>query len=74
PNYWREQERKAYDLVASTRVALETCRLRTVAGHRSECIDEKKAYERAKLRMEFVREKQALVRKWLVEAAREANE
>lgn len=74
PNYWREQERKTYDLVASTRIALETCRLRTVAGHRSECIDEKKAYERAKMRMEFVREKQSLVRKWLVESGREANE
>jgi hypothetical protein len=74
PNYWRDQERKAYDQVASTRVALETCRLRTVAGRRSDCIEEKKAFERAKLRMEYVREKQQAVRKWMVQAGREANE
>lgn len=74
PNYWREQERRAYDLVASTRVAFETCRLRTVAGHRSDCIEEKKAFERAKRRMDYVREKQETVRKWLVQAGREANE
>jgi hypothetical protein len=74
PNYWRDQERRAYDLVASTRVGLETCRLRTVAGRRSDCIEEKKAFERAKMRMEYVREKQQAVRKWMVQAGREANE
>ena len=74
PNYWREQERRAYDLVASTRVALETCKLRTVAGRRSDCIEEKKAFERAKMRMECVREKQQAVKKWMVQAGREANE
>lgn len=74
PNYWREQERRAYDLVASTRVALETCRLRTVGGRKSDCIEEKKAFERAKMRMEYVREKQQAVRKWMVQAGRETNE
>lgn len=74
PNYWREQERRAYDLVASTRVALETCRLRTVGGRRSDCIEEKKAFEKAKLRMEYVREKQQAVRKWMVQAGQETNE
>lgn len=74
PGYWREQERRAFDLVASTRVALDTCRLRTVAGRRSDCIEEKKAFEKAKMRMEYVREKQQAVRKWMVEAGKEANE
>lgn len=74
PNYWREQERRAYDLLATTRVALDTCRLRTVAGRRSDCIEEKKAFERAKMRMEYVREKQLAVRKWMVQSGREANE
>ena len=74
PNYWRDQERRAYDQLASTRTSLETCRLRTVAGRRSDCIEEKKAYERAKIRMEYVREKQQAVRKWMVQAEREANE
>jgi hypothetical protein len=74
PNYWQDQERRAYDLVASTRVAFETCKLRTVAGRRSDCIEEKKAFERAKMRMEYVREKQQAVRKWMVQAGKEANE
>ena len=74
PNYWREQERRAFDLLASTRVALDTCRLRTVAGRRSDCIEEKQAFAKAKLRMEFVREKQELVRKWLVQSGKEAHE
>ncbi len=74
PNYWQEQERRAYDLVASTRVAYETCKLRTVAGRRSDCIEEKKALERAKMRMEYIREKQQAVRKWMVQAGKEANE
>lgn len=74
PNYWKEQERRAYDLVATTRVAWETCRLRTVAGHRSDCIEEKKAFEKAKMRVEYVHEKQRLVQKWMVQAGREANE
>ena len=74
PNYWQDQERRAYDLVASTRVALETCKLRTVAGRRSDCIEEKKAFERAKMRMEYVREKQQAVRKWMVQSGQEANE
>ena len=74
PNYWREQERRAFDLLASTRVALDTCRLRTVAGRRSDCIEEKQAFAKAKLRMEYVREKQELVRKWLVQSGKEANE
>ena len=74
PNYWQDQERRTYDLVASTRVALETCKLRTVAGRRSDCIEEKKAFERAKLRMEYVREKQQAVRKWMVQSGKEANE
>lgn len=74
PNYWKDQERRAYDLLASTRTALETCRLRTVAGRKSDCIEEKKAFERAKVRMDYVREKQRAVQKWMVQAGREGNE
>lgn len=74
PNYWKDQERRAYDLLASTRTALETCRLKTVGGRKSDCIEEKKAYERAKVRMEYVHEKQRAVQKWMVQAGREGNE
>jgi hypothetical protein len=74
PNYWRDQEHRAYDQLATARVAYETCRLQTVGGRRSDCIEEKKAFERAKVRMEYVRNKQQAVRKWMVQAGREANE
>jgi hypothetical protein len=74
PSYWREQEHRAYDQLATTRVAYETCRLRTVGGRKSDCIEEKKAFERARVRMDYVREKQRIVQKWMVQAGREANE
>jgi hypothetical protein len=74
PGYWREQERKAYDQVAATRIAYETCRLRTVGGRRSDCIEEKKAFERAKVRLQYVHQKQEAVVKWVVHAGRDANE
>ena len=74
PNYWRDQEHRAYDLVATTRVGYETCRLRTTGGRKSDCIEEKKAFERAKVRLDYVRSKQEAVKKWMVQAAREANE
>ena len=74
PAYWRDQEHRTYDLLASCRIAYETCRLRTVGGRKSDCIEEKKAFERAKLRMDYVREKQQAVKKWMVQAGREANE
>lgn len=74
PGYWRDQERRAYDQVAANRVAYETCRMRTVAGRHSDCIEEKKAFERSKARLEYVHVKQKAVRKWMVEASKEANE
>lgn len=74
PAYWREQEHRAYDLLASCRIAYETCRLRTVGGRKSDCIEEKKAFERAKMRMDYVRHKQEVTKKWMVQAGREANE
>lgn len=72
--YWREQERRAYDGVASARVAYETCRMRTVGGRHSECIEEKVAFQRAKARLEYCQHKVEVVRRWNVEAGRQANE
>lgn len=74
PMYWREQERKAYDGVASTRVAYETCRMRTVGGRHSECIEEKIAHQRAKMRLEFCQRKMEVVRRWAAEARQQADE
>lgn len=74
PIYWRDQERRAYDGVASARIAYETCRLRTVGGRHSECIEEKIAFQRAKLRLEFCQHKMEVVRRWNVEAGRQVDE
>ncbi len=74
PLYWREQERKAYDNVASTRIAYETCRMRTVGGRHSECIEEKIAHQRAKMRLEFCKQKCELVRRWIAEAGQQSDE
>lgn len=74
PMYWREQERRAYDSVASTRVAYETCRMRTVGGRHSECIEEKIAHQRAKMRLEFCQRKMEVVRRWTAEARQQADE
>jgi hypothetical protein len=74
PMYWREQERKAYDSVASTRIAYETCRMRTVGGRHSECIEEKIAHQRAKMRLEFCQRKMEVVRRWTAEARQQADE
>jgi len=35
PYYWDAQTKRAYDFVAQTRSELDTCKMRTVAGHRS---------------------------------------
>lgn len=74
PMYWREQERRAYDAVATTRVAYETCRMRTVGGRHPECIEEKVAHQRAKARLEFCKQKMEVVKRWMVEAGRHADE
>jgi hypothetical protein len=74
PLYWREQERNAYDRVATGRVAYDTCRLRTVAGRHPECIEEKVALQRAKVRLEYCQHQQEVVRRWNVEAARQADD
>jgi len=74
PYYWDAQTRKAYDLIASTRSALETCRMRTVAGQRSTCIDEKRAVEAAKRRLQHCLEQKERVRSWAVKLGRQLDE
>jgi hypothetical protein len=74
PHYWEGQMRRAFDLVAQTRTALETCLMRTVAGHRPSCIEEKQAHAAAKRRLEHCREQIDRVKKWTVRLHHEANE
>lgn len=74
PQYWQMQQRRAFDLVAQTRTALETCLLRTVAGRQPSCIEEKQAHAAAKRRLEHCREQIERVKKWSIKLHHEANE
>ena len=74
PLYWRDQERNAYDRVASARVAFDMCRLRTVGGRHPECIEEKVALQRAKARLGYCQQKVDIVRRVNVEVGRQADD
>jgi hypothetical protein len=74
PHYWQHQERLGYDRVASCRVAYETCRMRTIAGHRSACIEEQVELRRAKTRLDYVQQQREIVRRWSAVAGDQANE
>lgn len=74
PYYWVNQSRRAYDQVASARTTYETCRMRTVAGHRSACIEEKVAYDRARRRLEHCQQQVEQVRKWAMKIHHDADE
>lgn len=74
PQYWQSELRRGFDRVASARVSYETCRMRTVAGHRSACIEEKVALQRAQRRLEYVQQQIEVTRRWAQKAADEANE
>jgi hypothetical protein len=73
PQYWRNQIQRAFDRVATCRVSLETCRNRTIAGHRSECIEEKVALQRAKQRLDYCQEQFEVTRQWATRALEAAD-
>jgi hypothetical protein len=74
PAYWQHQIRNGFDAVAETRTQLSRKSMMTVAGHRSDCIDEKKALARAKQQLEFAQEKLKVCRQWSIKAHRAADE
>lgn len=74
PAYWQAQTRRAFDQVAATRAALMSCQMRTVGGHRPSCIEEKKAHQKARLRLELCHEKVKRVQQWAVKLQREVDE
>jgi hypothetical protein len=71
---WKQELRKRYEQVAAARTTYETCKLRTVAGQRSACYEEKKAYERAKQRLQEGERKAEAVKHWRIAYAQEAEE
>ena len=74
PAYWQQQIKVAFDELAETRTRLNTCQMRTVAGHRPSCIEEKQDYERAKRRLAYCQQMVPLVRRWSVKLQHEADE
>ena len=74
PVYWREQIRRCFDDISRARSALETCRMRKVAGHRPSCIEEEKALRAAKQRLQVAEEKAELVRRWAGRLRHEVDE
>lgn len=74
PRYWDNQVRKCYDRVAETRTALETCRMKKVAGRTPACIDEKVAFKKAKQQLEYSEAKLRLIRRWSDRVRREIGE
>ena len=74
PSYWQQQIKLAFDEVAETRTRLNTCQMRTVAGHRPSCIEEKQDYEQAKRRLAYCQQMVPLVRRWTVKLRHEADE
>jgi hypothetical protein len=74
PAHWQQQIRNGFDHVAEARTTLTRKSMITVAGHRSDCIDEKKALARAKQQLEFAQQKLQLCRQWSIKAHRAADE
>lgn len=71
---WKQELRKRYEKVSAARTTYETCKLRTVAGQRSACFEEKKEYERAKHRLQDAERKVEAVKRWRINYAQEAEE
>jgi hypothetical protein len=74
PAYWQQQIRNGYDNVNEARTTLTRKSMMTVAGHKSDCIDEKKALARAKQNLEFSQQKLQLCKQWSIKAHRAADE
>lgn len=74
PFLWKQELRKRYEQVSEARTAYETCKMRTVAGQRSACYEEKKAYDRAKQRLREGERKVEAVKRWRINYAQEAEE
>lgn len=74
PAHWQNQARLCSDRLAAARTQLARRQMITVAGHRPECIDEKKELRLAKQRLEHAHEMIRTVRQWSIKAHRKADE
>lgn len=74
PAYWTKQVQIGFEKVSQARTALSTCQMRTVAGHRPACIEEKQALAKAKQRLQHCQEMIPRVKRWAVKLTEESDE
>lgn len=74
PLYWQQQLRKAFDLVAATRISLQSCLMRGVGDRKPSCIEEKQAHEAAKRRLQHCHDQVERVKRWGVKIQHELDE
>lgn len=74
PAYWQQQIKLAFDEVSETRVRLETCLMRSVAGRRPSCIEEKQNHRRARERLDYCQQMAPRVKGWSVKFRHAADE
>jgi hypothetical protein len=71
-DYWEAQVRRAWEQINEARAELDRCLRNVVAGQRPSGYEERKALERAKLRLRKAEEKIEIVRRWAHTADRES--
>lgn len=74
PNFWKQYMLRSFDAIAQARSELEKCQMRTVAGHRPSCYEEKLALQAAKKRLEMAQEKVEAVTRWCAVVRHEIDE
>lgn len=74
PSYWKRQIQKSYDLVAHRRQELQHCKMRTFGDFRPSCIEEKKALENAKRRLQFCQATYDQIPQWASKIRHESEE
>jgi hypothetical protein len=72
--YWPAQVSKASDAVAEARINLQRCMLTARPDERRSCYDERKALERARMRLAYAEQQVRKTRGWIRAARREAEE
>ncbi len=72
--YWPRESKTASDTVNEARLNLERCLLTINGDEGKSCYDERKAFDRAKRRLELCEVKVKAVRKWKVRLHKEVND
>ena len=74
PNFWKQYMLQSFDVIAQCRSDLERCLMRTVAGHKPTCYEEKLALQAGKQRLEMAQEKIEAVKRWTAFCEHEVDE